>query len=158
MLYCITNAKIPDIIYDYRNHIIKCIETNVPIKRAIRKEIYKWMIEEITEHKCISKQAFICNIIKAMCYSIHNDVYNPFIMTFNLNNIKQNVFPELNIIKGANYIKKHNIEVNKRYVWFEGTNYDARIDILNHCIDTINKNIERERLKKRVVSSTGEQQ
>nr|DAU41279.1 MAG TPA: hypothetical protein [Crassvirales sp.] len=39
--YSITNAKIPDIIYDYKDHIIKCIENNTPIKRAIRKEIYK---------------------------------------------------------------------------------------------------------------------
>lgn len=52
-------------------------------------------------------------------------------------------------------LKKNNIKLNKFYAWFDGNKYSKRIDILNHCIDTINKNIEREHLKKRVVFSTG---
>ena len=158
MVYHMTNTKIPNIIYDNHIHIIKCIENNTPIKRSIRKEIYKWMIGEIAEHKCISKEVFICVMVKAMAYSISDDICNSFIMNFNLNNVKQNIFPELNIIKVKYYTKKHNIEMHECYAWFDGVNYDARINILNHCIDTINKNIERERLKKRVVYSTGEQQ
>lgn len=158
MDHSITNTKIPDIIYDYKDHIIKCVETNSPIKRTIRKEIYKWIIEEIAEHKYISKNAFICVIIKVMCYSISNDNFNLSIINFNLNAIKQNTFPELNIIKVMHYTKNYNIKLGKVYAWFDGNEYNKRIDILNHCIDTINKNIEREHLKKRVVSSTGEQQ
>lgn len=158
MDHSITNTKIPDIIYDYKDHIIKCVETNSPIKRTIRKEIYKWIIEEIAEHKYISKNAFICVIIKGMCYSISNDNFNLSIINFNLNAIKQNTFPELNIIKVMHYTKNYNIKLGKFYAWFDGNEYNKRIDILNHCIDTINKNIEREHLKKRVVSSTGEQQ
>lgn len=157
MDHSITNTKIPDIIYDYKDHIIKCVETNTPIKRTIRKEIYKWIIEEIAEHKYISKNAFICVIIKAMCYSISNDNFNLSIINFNLNAIKQNIFPELNIIKVMHYTKNYNIKLGEVYAWFDGNEYNKRIDILNHCIDTINKNIEREHLKKRVVSSTGEQ-
>lgn len=106
MNYSITNIKIPDIIFDYENHIIKCVETNTPIKRAIRKEIYKWIIEEIIDHKNISKNAFVCVIIKAMYYSISDDIYNPFIGNFNLNNVTQNVFPELNIVKIKRYAEK----------------------------------------------------
>lgn len=154
----ITNTEIPNIICDNHIHIIKCINNNTPIKRSIRKEIYKWMIGEITGHENIAKQAFICIIIKAMAYSISNDICNPFIHTFNLNNVKQNIFPELNIIKVKRYAKEHNINIPECYAWFNGNNYNTRINILNHCIDTINKNIERERLKKRVVYSTGEQQ
>lgn len=158
MEYRMINTKIPNIVYDNHVHIIKCIENNTPIKRNIRKEIYKWMIGEIAEHKCIAKEVFMCVTIKTMAYLISNDICNPFITNFNLNNIKQNIFPELNIIKVKRYTKKHNIEIREGYAWFNGSNYDARINILNHCIDTINKNIERERLKKRVVSPTGEQQ
>lgn len=51
MDHSITNTKIHDIIYDYKDHIIKCVETNSPIKRTIRKEIYKWAINEIHEYK-----------------------------------------------------------------------------------------------------------
>nr|DAU41280.1 MAG TPA: hypothetical protein [Crassvirales sp.] len=92
-----------------------------------------------------------------MCLSISNDSFD-IVTNFNLNDIKQNIFPELNIIKVKHYTKKYNIELGKIYAWFDGNAYNKRIDILNHCIDTINKNIERERLNKRVVSSTGEQQ
>lgn len=158
MRFKIIQTELPKIIYDNCIHILKCIENNTPIKRSIRKEIYKWMIGEITGHKNIGKQAFICIIIKAMAYSISNNICNSFIHTFNLNNVKQNIFPELNIIKVKRYAKEHNINIPECYAWFNGNDYNTRINILNHCINTINKNIERERLKKRVVSSTGEQQ
>lgn len=79
-------------------------------------------------------------------------VYN-----FSLNNEKQNVFPELNINKIICYAVKHKIEIDTtttHTAWFNGCDYYIRIDVLTHCIDTIDKNIKRE---KRVASSTGGQ-
>ncbi len=52
---------------------------------------------------------------------------------------------------------KHKIEIDTtttHTAWFDGYDYYIRIDVLTHCIDTIDKNIKRE---KRVASSTGEQ-
>lgn len=37
----IIKHELPEIIYDNSNHIIKCVISNIPIKRSIRKEIYK---------------------------------------------------------------------------------------------------------------------
>jgi hypothetical protein len=37
----IIQTELPKIIYDNCVHILKCIENNTPIKRAIRREIYK---------------------------------------------------------------------------------------------------------------------
>lgn len=70
-------------------------------------------------------------------------VYN-----FSLNNEKQNVFPELNVNKIKRYAIKHKIEMNTtttHSAWFDSRDYDTRIAVLKHCIDTINKNIEREK-------------
>ena len=39
--------------------------------------------------------------------------------------------------------------------WFDGYDYYARIDVLTHCIDTIDKNIKRE--KRVAPPPTGEQ-
>ena len=36
----IIEHELPEIIYDNSNHIIKCVISNIPIKRSIRKEIY----------------------------------------------------------------------------------------------------------------------
>lgn len=36
----IIEHELPEIIYDNSNHIIKCVVSNTPIKRSIRKEIY----------------------------------------------------------------------------------------------------------------------
>ena len=157
MDHSITNTKIPDIIYDYKDHIIKCVETNSPIKRTIRKEIYKWAINEIHEYKNQERCAFICLIIKNMYFTIVSMERLESVCNFNLNNEKQNVFPELNVNKIKRYAIKHKIKIDTTTTdaaWFDGYDYYARIDVLTYCINTINKNIKR---KKRVDSSTGEQ-
>lgn len=59
---------------------------------------------------------------------------------------------KLNTGQKKNKLCEHNTHFST--AWFDSFDYDARIAILNHCIDTINKNIEQER---RVASSTGEQ-
>lgn len=79
------------------------------------------------------------------------------VCNFNLNNEKQNVFPELNVNKIKRYAIKHKIKIDTtttNAAWFDGYDYYIRIDVLTHCIDTIDKNIKRE---KRVASSTREQ-
>lgn len=79
------------------------------------------------------------------------------VCNFNLNNEKQNVFPELNVNKIKRYAIKHKIKIDTtttNAVWFDGYDYYARIDVLTYCINTINKNIKRE---KACCSSTGEQ-
>lgn len=157
MDYSITNTKIPDIIYDYKDHIIKCVETNSPIKRTIRKEIYKWDINEIHEYKNQERCAFICLIIESMYFAIVSIGCPESVYNFSLNNEKQNVFPELNVNKIKRYAIKHKIKIDTtttNAAWFNGRDYYIRIDVLTHCIDTIDKNIKRE---KRVASPTGEQ-
>lgn len=47
----IIEHELPEIIYDNSNHIIKCVISNIPIKRSIRKEIYKWIVDECIEYK-----------------------------------------------------------------------------------------------------------
>lgn len=106
MDHSITNTKIPDIIYDYKDHIIKCVETNSPIKRTIRKEIYKWVINEIHEYKNQERCAFICPILKSMYFAIVSIGCPESVYNFSLNNEKQNVFPELNINKIICYAVK----------------------------------------------------
>lgn len=155
MDHSITNTKIPDIIYDYKDHIIKCVETNSPIKRTIRKEIYKWAINKIHEYKNQKKCAFICPILKSMYFAIVSIRCPESVYNFSLNNEKQNVFPELNINKIICYAVKHKIEIDTittNAAWFDGYDYYARIDILTYCINTINKNIKR---KKRVALLRG---
>jgi hypothetical protein len=155
MDHSITNTKIPDIIYDYKDHIIKCVETNSPIKRTIRKEIYKWAINEIHEYKNQERCAFICLIIKNMYFTIFSMEHFESVCNFNLNNEKQNVFPELNVNKIKRYAIKHKIKIDTtttNAAWFDGYDYYIRIDVLTHCIDTIDKNIKRE---KRVASLRG---
>lgn len=51
MSFKIIQTELPKIIYDNYIHILKCIENNIPIKRTIRREIYKWAINEIHEYK-----------------------------------------------------------------------------------------------------------
>lgn len=41
MSFKIIQTELPKIIYDNYIHILKCIENNIPIKRTIRREIYK---------------------------------------------------------------------------------------------------------------------
>lgn len=41
MSFKIIETELPKIIYDNYIHILKCIENNIPIKRTIRREIYK---------------------------------------------------------------------------------------------------------------------
>ena len=47
----IIEHELPEIIYDNSNHIIKCVISNIPIKRSICKEIYKWIVDECIEYK-----------------------------------------------------------------------------------------------------------
>lgn len=153
----IIKHELPEIIYDNSNHIIKCVISNIPIKRSIRKEIYKWIVDECIEYKYKNKHAFICIIIKAICLTISKYKFVDNIYQFDLNNKKQKVFPELNVNKVEYWAKKNKLcEHNSHFstAWFYGRDYDTRIAVLKHCIDIINKNIERE---KRVASSTGEQ-
>ena len=96
-------------------------------------------------------------MLKSMCFHIASINYPEAIHRFNLNDKKQNIFPELNINKIERYAIKHKIKIYNTSMdtaWFDGTDYYARIDILRHCINTIDKNVKRE---KRVASSTGEQ-
>lgn len=153
----IIQTELPKIIYDNCIHILKCIENNTPIKRAIRREIYKWVINEIHEYKNQERWAFICLIIKSMYFTIVSMERFESVCNFNLNNKKQNVFPELNVNKIKRYAIKHKIKIDTtttNAAWFDGFDYYARIDVLTYCIDTIDKNVKR---KKRVDSSTGEQ-
>lgn len=153
----IIQTELPKIIYDNCIHILKCIENNTPIKRAIRREIYSWMINKINEYKNNNRSVYLCNIIRNIYYVIVPINCPDCCSDFNLNDIRQNVFPELNINKIRCYAKKNKIRLNRittGSAWFAGDNYNARINILIHCIDTIDKNIKRE---KRVASSTGGQ-
>lgn len=153
----IIQTELPKIIYDNCIHILKCMENNTPIKRAIRREIYKWVINEIHEYKNQKRCAFICPILKSMYFAIVSIGCPESVYNFSLNNEKQNVFPELNINKIICYAVKHKIEIDTtttHTAWFNGRDYYIRIDVLTHCIDTIDKNIKRE---KRVASPTGEQ-
>lgn len=68
------------------------------------------------------------------------------VCNFDLNNEKQNVFPELNVNKIKRYAIKHKIKIDTtttNAAWFDGYDYYARIDVLTYCINTINKNIKR---------------
>lgn len=157
MNFKLVQTELPKIIYDNYIHILKCIENNIPIKRTIRREIYKWAINEIHEYKNQEECAFICLIIRNMCFAIAPLECPESVYNFSLNNEKQNVFPELNVNKIKHYAIKHKIEMNTtttHTAWFDSRDYYTRIDVLTHCIDTIDKNIKRE---KRVASSTGEQ-
>lgn len=157
MISNLIQHELPVIVYDNADHIIKCVVSNTPIKRSIRKEIYKWIADECIEYKYQSKYVFICIIIKAICLTISNDKFIDNIHQFDLNDKEQKAFPELNVNKVEYWAKKNKLcEHNTHFstAWFDGFDYDARIAVLKHCIDTINKNIERE---KRVASSTGEQ-
>lgn len=63
--------------------------------------------------------------------------------------------PELNINKIICYAVKHKIKIDTtttNAAWFDDYDYYARIDVLTYCIDTIDKNIKRE---KRVASLRG---
>ena len=156
MISNLIQHELPVIVYDNADHIIKCVVSNTPIKRSIRKEIYKWIADECIEYKYQSKCAFICIIIKAICLTISKYKFVDNIYQFDLNNKKQKVFPELNVNKVEYWAKKNKLYEHSHFstAWFYGRDYDARIAVLKHCIDIINKNIERE---KRVASSTGEQ-
>lgn len=151
----IIQTELPKIIYDNCIHILKCIENNTPIKRAIRREIYKWVINEIHEYKNQKRCAFICPIIKSMYFAIISMECPESVYNFSLNNEKQNVFPELNVNKIKRYAIKHKIKIDTtttNAAWFDGYDYYARIDVLTYCINTINKNIKR---KKRVALLRG---
>lgn len=153
----IIQTELPKIIYNNCIHILKCVENNTPIKRAIRREIYKWIINEINEYKNNNSTVYLCNIIRNIFYVIAPINCLDYYADFNLNKQTQNVFPELNINKIRYYTKKNKIKLNiiaTDSAWFNGNNYDARINILIHCINTIDRNIKRE---KRVASSTGGQ-
>lgn len=153
----IIQTELPKIIYDNRIHILKCIENNTPIKRTIRIEIYKWIINEIHEYKNQKGYVFMCLIIRNMYFAIVSMECPESVYNFNLNNEKQNVFPELNVNKIKRYAIKHKIKIDTtttNAAWFDGYDYYARIDVLTYCINTINKNIKRE---KRVASPTGKQ-
>lgn len=155
MSFKIIQTELPKIIYDNYIHILKCIENNTPIKRAIRREIYKWVINEIHEYKNQERCAFICLIIKNMYFTIVSMEHFEPVCNFNLNNEKQNVFPELNVNKIKRYAIKHKIKIDTtttNAAWFDGYDYYARIDVLTYCINTINKNIKR---KKRVALLRG---
>lgn len=102
----IIEHELPEIIYDNSNHIIKCVISNIPIKRSIRKEIYKWIVDECIEYKYKNKHAFICIIIKAICLTISKYKFVDNIYQFDLNNKKQKVFPELNVNKVEYWAKK----------------------------------------------------
>lgn len=102
----IIEHELPEIIYDNSNHIIKCVISNIPIKRSIRKEIYKWIVDECIEYKYKNKHAFICIIIKAICLTISKYKFVNNIYQFDLNNKKQKVFPELNVNKVEYWAKK----------------------------------------------------
>lgn len=58
MSFKIIQTELPKIIYDNYIHIVKCMENNIPIKRTIRREIYKWAINEYTNIK-IRKDAHL---------------------------------------------------------------------------------------------------
>lgn len=90
MSFKIIQTELPKIIYDNYIYILKCIENNIPIKRTIRREIYKWVINEIHEYKNQERCAFICLIIKNMYFTMEH--LEP-VCNFNLNNEKQNDFP-----------------------------------------------------------------
>lgn len=155
MSFKIIQTELPKIIYDNCIHILKCIENNIPIKRTIRKEIYKWAINEIHEYKNQKRCVFICPIIRSMYFAIVSMECPESVYNFNLNNEKQNVFPELNVNKIKRYAIKHKIKIDTtttNAAWFDGYDYYARIDVLTYCIDTIDKNIKRE---KRVASLRG---
>lgn len=106
MISNIIEHELPEIIYDNSNHIIKCVISNIPIKRSIRKEIYKWIVDECIEYKYKNKHAFICIIIKAICLTISKYKFVDNIYQFDLNNKKQKVFPELNVNKVEYWAKK----------------------------------------------------
>lgn len=84
----IIQTELPKIIYDNCIHILKCIENNTPIKRAIRREIYKWVINEIHEYKNQKRYAFICLIIKNMYFTIVSMERLESVYNFSLNNEK----------------------------------------------------------------------
>lgn len=50
---------------------------------------------------------------------------------------------KLNTGQKKNKLCEHNSHFST--AWFNGRDYDTRIAVLKHCIDTINKNIEREK-------------
>lgn len=104
----IIEHELPEIIYYNSNHIIKCVISNIPIKRSIRKEIYKWIVDECIEYKYKNKHAFICIIIKAICLTINKYKFVNNIYQFDLNNKKQKVFPELNVNKVEYWAKRIN--------------------------------------------------
>lgn len=89
----IIKTELPKIIYDNCIHILKCIENNTPIKRAIRREIYKWTINEIHEYKNQKICAFICLIIKNMYFTIVSMERLESVCNFNLNNENKMYFP-----------------------------------------------------------------
>ena len=64
MSFKIIETELPKIIYDNCIHILKCVENNTPIKRAIRREIYNWAIDEINEYKNNNSTVYLCNIIR----------------------------------------------------------------------------------------------
>lgn len=153
----IVECELPKILYENSINIAKCIENNIPIKRTIRKEIYKWLIKECIQYSKQKRCVFMCPILKAMFFSFISPRFNNPIHEFNLNDKNQHILPELNINKIRYYNRKNKTKLHatcSNGAWFDGHNYDIRIDILNHCINTINKNIE---LERRVTSSTGEQ-
>lgn len=155
MNFKLVQIELPKIIYDNSISIFKSIENNTPIKRTIRREIYNWLIDELYEYKNQKRHAFLCLMLKGMCYHITSIDYPEAISRFNLNDKKQNIFPELNINKIKRYAIKHKIKIYNTNIdgaWFDATDYYTRIDILRHCINTIDKNVKRE---KRVASSTG---
>lgn len=144
----LVQIELPKIIYDNRISIFKSIENNTPIKRTIRREIYNWLINELYKYKNQKRDAFLCLMLKSMCFHIAYINYPEAIHRFNLNDKKQNIFPELNINKIERYAIKHKIKIYNTSMdaaWFDGTDYYTRIDILRHCINTIDKNVKREK-------------
>lgn len=91
----IIQTELPKIIYDNCIHILKCIENNTPIKRAIRREIYKWVINEIYEYKNQKRCAFICTILKSMYFSIVSIGCPESVYNFSLNNEKTKCIPRV---------------------------------------------------------------
>lgn len=155
MNFKLVQIELPKIIYDNYISIFKSIENNTPIKRTIHREIYNWLINELYEYKNQERRAFLCPMLKGMCFHITSINCPEAIWEFSLNDKKQNIFPELNINKIERYAIKHKIKIyntSMNAAWFDGTDYYARIDILRHCINTIDKNVKRE---KRVASLRG---
>lgn len=109
MISNLIQHELPVIVYDNADHIIKCVVSNTPIKRSIRKEIYKWIADEYIEYKYQSKCAFICIIIKAICLTISNDKFIDNIHQFDLNDKEQKAFPELNVNKVEYWAKKNKL-------------------------------------------------